>query len=63
MTGGKKITIAVRVDPDVKDALTALAKERRWTLSQTAALMIEAGLKAAAKPKKSSRRTEGEIIK
>jgi hypothetical protein len=46
MTGGKKITIAVRVDPDVRDALIALAKERRWTLSQTAAVMIEAGLKA-----------------
>jgi hypothetical protein len=43
---GKTVAIGVRVTPEIKDALLALAKERRWTLSQTAALMIEAGLKA-----------------
>jgi len=43
---GKTVSIGVRVSPEIKNALLALAKERRWTLSQTAALMIEAGLKA-----------------
>ena len=48
MTGGKKVTIAVRVNPEIRNELLAIAKERRWTLSQTAAIMIEAGLKARA---------------
>jgi hypothetical protein len=47
-TASDKVTVSVIVSKEVHDKLKRLANSRRWSVSQTGAILIEEGLDRAS---------------
>ncbi len=61
MADGRKDILSVNIEPEIKEKLKEYAEEKRWSMSQSAAYLIEKGLEEEKprasgedKPKKKS---------
>lgn len=48
MAEGRKGILSVNIKPEVKEKLREYADEKRWSMSQSAAYLIEKGLEESA---------------
>jgi hypothetical protein len=44
MADGRKDILSVNIEPEIKEKLKEYAKKNRWSMSQSAAYLIEKGL-------------------
>jgi hypothetical protein len=44
MADGRKDILSVNIEPEIKEKLKEYAEDKRWSMSQSAAYLIEKGL-------------------
>lgn len=63
MSGRMNRSIHVRLPDDVYEAMTDIARERRWTLSTAVVCALEEYAKRQDRPKRARKRVDGNVAK
>jgi hypothetical protein len=55
MADGRKDILSVNIEPEIKEKLKEYAEDKRWSMSQSAAYLIEKGLEEESDTSSKSR--------